>query len=182
MAPAPRPPPTRGIVVEYLPPNINWSGEGSSRLRCLIYSPLTRVGYCHGSETIGGELWLMPSSCVLAKQFKQYKQPGSNQATYVGLKCLGFYTINYYYYYYKSYTSPNPILPATTESGWVRNPKTSAFSPIYCLLPPAPVAVLELIKCGCDTNCSKNICSCFKGRVPCTSLCKCSDDECLNVQ
>ena len=82
---------------------------------------------------------------------------------------------------YKSYTNPNPILPAITESGWVRNPETNTFFPIYCLQPPAPAAILELVKCGCDTSCSKNNCSCFKGRVPCTSLCKCSE-ECLNVQ
>ena len=82
---------------------------------------------------------------------------------------------------YKSYTNPNPILLAITESGWVRNPETNALFPIYCLQPPAPAAILELVKCGCDTNCSKNICLCFKGRVPCTSLCKCSE-ECLNVQ
>ena len=81
---------------------------------------------------------------------------------------------------YKSYINPNPILPATTESGWKRDPETNTLFPIYCLFPPAPAAILELVKCGCDTSCSKNICSCYKGRVPCTSLCKCTD-ECLNV-
>ena len=81
----------------------------------------------------------------------------------------------------KAYTSPNPIFPALTECGWVRDPETNILSPNYCLLPPAPEDVLEFVKCGCTTTCSKNICSCYKAGVPCTPLCKCSDDECLNV-
>ena len=35
---------------------------------------------------------------------------------------------------------------------------------------------------GCTTTCGKNICSCFRNGVPCTPLCKCSDNECFNVQ
>ena len=81
----------------------------------------------------------------------------------------------------KAYTNPNPIFPPLTECGWVRDPETNVLSPNYCLLSPAPEDILEFVKCGCTTTCSKNICSCFKGGVPCTPLCKCSDDECLNV-
>ena len=82
----------------------------------------------------------------------------------------------------KAYNNPNPVLPPVTECGWIRDPETNTTSAVHCLLPPAPDDVLEFVKCGCATTCSKNICSCFKGGVPCTPLCKCNDDECLNVQ
>ena len=81
----------------------------------------------------------------------------------------------------KAYNNPNPVLPSVTECGWVRDSDTNVVSPVYCLLPPAPADVLEFVKCCCATTCNKNICSCFKGGVPCTPLCKCSDDECLNT-
>ena len=81
----------------------------------------------------------------------------------------------------KVYNNPNPVLPPVTECGWICDPETNTTSPVHCLLPPAPDDVLEFVKCGCATTCSKNICSCFKGGVPCTPLCKCNDDECLNV-
>ena len=81
----------------------------------------------------------------------------------------------------KAYDDPNPVLPPVTECGWVRDPETNTTSPVHCLLPPAPDDVLEFVKCGCGTTCSKNICSCFKSGVPCSPLCKCNEDECLNV-
>ena len=83
---------------------------------------------------------------------------------------------------YKSYNTAHPVLPAVTESGLVRGGHdTNIQIPVYYLLLPAPIAVLELVKCGCNGVCNKNHCSCFKGGVPCTSLCQCSDD-CLNVR
>ena len=87
---------------------------------------------------------------------------------------------NYVSSVYKSYKQPHPVLPDLTESGWTRDESTNTLSPVYCLIPPAPKAILELVKCGCKGNCSKNICSCFKNNVPCTPLCQCSN-ECTNV-
>ena len=50
---------------------------------------------------------------------------------------------------------------------------------------PAPVAVIEFVKCGCSKQrCSSNRCQCRKAGLTCTELCSCSDaDElCENVQ
>ena len=87
---------------------------------------------------------------------------------------------NYVSSVYKSYKQTHPVLPKLTESGWTRDEKTNALLPVYCLLPPAPYAILELIKCGCKGDCSKRTCTCFKNNVPCTSLCQCSN-ECSNI-
>ena len=80
---------------------------------------------------------------------------------------------------YKSYTQTHPELPdLTLTGGWTRDGISNALMPVYCLVPPAPKAVLELVKYGCNTGCSRAACSCVHNQVPCTSLCKCSDACC----
>lgn len=53
-------------------------------------------------------------------------------------------------------------------------------------LPPAPDAVLHLVKCGCKKDrCANNSCKCRKAGLQCTNLCSCTDNEedncCHNV-
>ena len=44
-------------------------------------------------------------------------------------------------------------------------------------LPPAPEAILELLKCGYSKErCSTNHCQCHKAGLDCTDLCTCSDN------
>ena len=83
---------------------------------------------------------------------------------------------------YKSYTQTHPALPELSSTGgWTRDAITNTFLPVYCLAPPAPKAVLELVKCGCKTGCERATCSCFKNNIPCTTLCQCSE-ACTNHQ
>jgi len=44
---------------------------------------------------------------------------------------------------------------------------------------PAPQAIIELVRCKCNTNCSTQRCSCRKNNLSCTELCLC-DTECEN--
>jgi hypothetical protein len=47
----------------------------------------------------------------------------------------------------------------------------------------APIALLQLVACGCvsDSSCSRKSCSCKANAVSCTSYCKCSgQDSCHN--
>jgi len=71
----------------------------------------------------------------------------------------------------KSYRSPHPVLPDIINHGWTMNPE-ERLTPLMCLNKPPPIAVLDLIKCGCQTEC-KGQCSCHKNSLPCTPLCKC---------
>ena len=71
----------------------------------------------------------------------------------------------------KSYRSPHPVLPDIINHGWTMN-QEERLTPLMCLNKPAPIAVLDLIKCGCQTKC-KGRCSCHKNSLPCTPLCKC---------
>ena len=68
-------------------------------------------------------------------------------------------------------------LPPPNMHGWVRNEKN--MEPIMCLKPPAPGAMLILVKCSCKTSCNNETrrCGCSKNNFPCTDACGCSDCE-----
>ena len=81
----------------------------------------------------------------------------------------------------KAYVTTHPPEHPMEEHGWEKKEESSQYTPVRCVQPPAPKAVLELIKCGCKSSgCSHN-CSCRKNRLPCTPLCKCYDLGCTNV-
>jgi len=79
----------------------------------------------------------------------------------------------------KSYITAKPVLPALEHNGWKINPK-GEYVPVMCFKEPAPKAVLELVKCGCQGNCDSANCSCLRNGLSCTALCKCTN--CWNVQ
>jgi len=76
----------------------------------------------------------------------------------------------------KSYCTNNPVLPPVEENGWTM--EHNVYTPVKCLTPPAPQAVLELRKCGCKKGCQEMKCSCMKNGLPCTPLCKCYASGC----
>ena len=72
----------------------------------------------------------------------------------------------------------HPHLPSPTDFGWKYDEK-HRLCPIHCMNPPAPDAVLHLVKCGCKCGCDKK-CSCKKNNIPCTELCGCAMFICNN--
>lgn len=74
----------------------------------------------------------------------------------------------------------NIVLPPPEEYGWILTDGT--FMPKMTSLPPAPEAIVHLVKCGCTTTtCSTRRCACYKNKLTCTDLCACSgDDSCEN--
>ena len=82
--------------------------------------------------------------------------------------------VNYMVMRDRGYTSPHPSLPNLEGNGW-----SEKGLPIKCLVPPAPRAVVELVKCGCKGDCKGN-CSCAKNGLACTPLCKCYAAGCSN--
>ena len=47
------------------------------------------------------------------------------------------------------------------------------------LVPPATCSVVEMVKCGCNKDCTRN-CSCMRYSLVCTPLCKCCTGGCFN--
>jgi hypothetical protein len=78
----------------------------------------------------------------------------------------------------KSYSSTVPKLPPVDQHGWEIDDKELV--PVRCLSPPAPHAIIELVKCACKSGCMTR-CSCRKNSLPCTPLCKCSEN-CDNLE
>ena len=76
---------------------------------------------------------------------------------------------------------PDPQLPSPQNFGWKL--EDNEWLPVMTTLPPAPKAVIQLVKCDCvKDRCSNNRCQCRKANLNCTDLCNCSDsgDLCEN--
>lgn len=86
---------------------------------------------------------------------------------------------NYQAFIWHSTLNAKPGIPGPDGHGWIV--KNGIISIDWMDLPPAPKAVLELIKCGCSGDCSGNRCSCFGNRLPCTDCCGCGVN-CVNSE
>ena len=77
----------------------------------------------------------------------------------------------------------NPKLPNAIDYGW--KIENNLYTPVVTLLPPAPKAVLELVRCNCVKEmCRTARCSCKRANVVCTEMCICeaSDEICENTE
>ena len=70
-----------------------------------------------------------------------------------------------------SYKDPYPTQPELVGNGWVMIDDVCV--PHRTDLLPAPLAIMELVKCGCKTGCILNSCTCRKNNLVCTDICKC---------
>ena len=61
----------------------------------------------------------------------------------------------------------HPCLPSPTEFCWTLDATTIRFDPVRYLQPPAPDAMMKLVKFGCKKGCTEN-CSCRNNKIPCT--------------
>ena len=76
----------------------------------------------------------------------------------------------------------NPSSLDPLSMGW--KIQDNKYLPILSQIPPAPDAVLQLVRCTCEkSQCSKR-CSCRSNNVVCTELCKCGRDvdNCMNIE
>ena len=65
--------------------------------------------------------------------------------------------------------------------GWKWEEDKKVWIPVKTTLPPAPEAIIHLVKCTKE-KCAKNCCKCRKAGLTCTDLGGCSDtdDDCKN--
>lgn len=77
----------------------------------------------------------------------------------------------------------NPVLPSPKNFGWSWDEEEKMWSAEMTTLPPAPNAIIHLVKCNCAKgNCSTRRCQCMKSDLKYTELCGCADgDECENM-
>ena len=88
--------------------------------------------------------------------------------------------VNYTGYLWKHALDVEFNVPSPVGYGWEL--EDGMLNLIYMTKDSAPNSLVELVKCGCKSACSRTSCSCRKSKVPCTLFCKCSNDQrpCLN--
>ncbi|EDO37308.1 predicted protein [Nematostella vectensis] len=80
-------------------------------------------------------------------------------------------------------TVANPVLPSPEKYGWKWNDGDKVWDPVMITSPPAPQAIIQLVKCKCAKDkCVTNRCQCKKSGLKCTDLCGCSanGEDCQN--
>ena len=76
----------------------------------------------------------------------------------------------------------NPELLSPSDYGWCID-EDNSYTPVMTSNPPAPDAIVSLVKCRCTkSDCKSGRCSCAKATPPlkCTELCECYTDNCRN--
>ena len=75
---------------------------------------------------------------------------------------------------------PNPDIPPPQNYGWRKDDR---YVPISSVLPAAPDAVVQLVRCSCRKSKCPSPCSCRRNNLSCTNLCQCESgpDLCSNV-
>ena len=80
---------------------------------------------------------------------------------------------NYVCHCWKNCRRSMQALPTPEGHGWLSENDNCV--PVLCLKKPAPNEMLELIKCGCKSDCATGHCSCRKNNLKCTPACSCED-------
>ena len=78
---------------------------------------------------------------------------------------------NYSAHVVKNFGEPCPVIPEPVGYGWHMN--GDFLVPTISNSPPAPEAVMDLIKCNCTREVCKGACKCAKNNLPCTVYCNC---------
>ena len=129
---------------------------------CMVYSKTSK------SRKVGDLRWEL----FRTKNLEGEKLPPTLGALYPQVK-----RVNLIVTVSKGYRQAQPLIPPLLGNGCEQASDGSTV-PMKCLELPAPKAVILLVKCSCQGECTHNHkCSCFKNALPCTPLCKCSNCE-----
>ena len=80
---------------------------------------------------------------------------------------------NYQAAIWRQALNANPEIPFPESHGWLIRDGQLDINWISLL--PAPEALLELILCGCTTDCTTGQCPCKRNGVPSAELCQCCE-------
>ena len=133
------------------------------RFVCQLYIPSTQL------RTLGEVRWLLSSK----KQYVDEQLPPTEAALHQMTRRANFFA-----FVWKTCDNPNPSLPSPTLHGWQQD--GDGLQPVPTTLPPAPKAVLPLIRCGCKGTCNTMSCTCRKHTLKCTDMCGSCEVKCTN--
>ena len=133
------------------------------RFVCQLYIPSTQL------RTIGEVRWLLFSK----KQHVDEQLPPTKAALHQMTRRANLVAL-----VWKSCDNPNPSIPSPILHGWQQD--GDRLQPVPTTLPPAPKAVLQLIKCGCKGICITMSCTCRNYNLKCTDMCGSCEVKCRN--
>ena len=108
-------------------------------------------------------------SCTLGK-LRPEKLPPTEQAAYFHVCRVHLQSVEW-----KTLSSDTHC---PTEWGWKL--EGNLLTPITSDQPIAPSEILHVVRCGCKTSCSTDLCTCRKNGLHCMPACKCYGRECDN--
>ena len=137
------------------------------RYVCQLYEPGT------GESSVTSLRWHMFSK----KQAEGQKLPPTSAALRQAILHAHYQAI-----IWNQDATPCPNIPAQEGFGWTEESDQNCLVPIPTLLPPAPQAIIQLVKCGCKRSKCANTCTCRMNNLNCTELCGCGgeEDTCTN--
>ena len=139
---------------------------GIKKLVCQVYVPNNIIDYVN--ELRWWLFWKKEAQSKNLPPTPETLQQAINRANYLALVC-------------NLDTVPEPQLPSTETFGWKL--EDDKWVPVMTSLPPAPEAIIQLVKCGCiKTLRSTNRCNCRKAELQCTNLCSCVDSDLCDNQ
>lgn len=137
---------------------------------CQLYSPLTKL-----KETADLRWWMFNK-----KGCESSKLPPTKAALHQSILRAHHQS---WIWNHDNIANPERLPPE--NYGWMlENDNSRDFQPRMTTLPPAPTAIIELVKCSCSKSRCASRCSCKSHGLRCTELCQCTtedeDNTCLN--
>ena len=124
---------------------------------CKVYSPKTTI------TDVGKLRWFLFSK----EQLQYSKLPPTRDALRQAIL-----RAHYQCLVWNSDTTAKPSIPSPEQYGWKLDDDT--WVPVKSLQLPAPLSVLQLIKCNCGkSRCRTTMCSCMKHEIRCSEMCGC---------
>ena len=145
------------------------SQKAVEKLICQFFLPKTKI------STVKALRWWL----FTKKQAKSERLPPTLAALQQAIL-----RAHYQLLVWNSDRNPNPALPSPKDFGWEWKEEDKAWIPVMTTLPPAPEAIIHLVKCRCvKERYTTKRCQCRKAGMNCTDLCGCSDtgEDCENM-
>ena len=134
--------------------------SGVEQLVCRMYQPKTDI------KTVKALRW----SLFKKNQAESERLPPTQAALHQAIL-----RAHYQLLVWNNDHVANPVLPSPEGYGW--QDEDGKWVPVMKNLPPAPEAIIQLVRCKCaKSRCSNNRCQCQKAGLVCTDLCLCSED------
>ena len=96
-----------------------------------------------------------------------------------GSLALHIHRVHYVSTIWRKAVESHTRLPSTVDCGREFDTTRHHYAPVRCLNPPAPAALMNLVKCGCKRGCKRTR-SCRNRNLPYTEVCDCVNFSCYN--